>query len=177
MDSRTVVIKKYENRRLYDTRNSRYINLDEVAHMVQIGYNVQVVDAATGEDLTRVVLTQIIADQAKAPDSVFPLDVLRQMVAATGRATQEGTLQYMKAVLDMYQNAFRAMTPTPSPFEFVRRPAAAAPETAVADRPSAAAEAHNEVNELKRRLADLESRLAGTPGRKKPSSRKPRKKR
>ena len=76
MDPTTIVIKKYENRRLYDTSNSRYINLDEIAQLIRDGRDVQVVDAATGEDITRPVLTQIIMDQAKEPDSTFPLDML-----------------------------------------------------------------------------------------------------
>src|SRR5947208_1078184 len=101
MPRKTIVIKKYENRRLYDTTASRYVNLEEVAAMMQEGHAVQVVDASTGKDLTRQVLTQIIAEYAKTPNSTFPLDVLRQMVVATGKATQENTMQYMKAMLDM----------------------------------------------------------------------------
>ena len=122
MNRPKVVIKKYENRRLYDTTNSRYINLDEVAQLVQEGHDVEVVDAATGEDLTRLILTQIIVEHAKAPDSAFPIDVLRQMVVAGGRVTQEGALNYMKAVFDMYQNAYRVMTPPLAPFDFMRAP-------------------------------------------------------
>jgi polyhydroxyalkanoate synthesis repressor PhaR len=105
MERQPVIIKKYENRRLYDTASSRYVNLDEVAQMVQEGREVQVFDAASGEDLTRLVLTQIIMEQAKAPGSAFPLDILRQMVAATNRAGQETALSYMKAIFDLYQNA------------------------------------------------------------------------
>jgi polyhydroxyalkanoate synthesis repressor PhaR len=127
MKRRTVVIKKYGNRRLYDTTNSEYINQDEVAQMIRDGHDVKVVDAATGEDITRLVLTQIIVQDAKEPDSVFPLDILRQMVAAGGKATQETTLKYMKAVLDMYQNAYRAITPPVNPFEFVQTAARQAP--------------------------------------------------
>ena len=108
MDRKAIVIKKYENRRLYDTTSSRYINLDEIAQLIKDGTDVKVVDAATGEDITRVVLTQIIMDDAKGPDSAFPLDILRQMVIASGRATQEGALQYMKAMFDMYQKIGRA---------------------------------------------------------------------
>ena len=63
--AQTVIIKKYENRRLYDATNSRYVNLEEVAQLVQQGHDVQVVDAASGEDLTRLILTQIIAEGAK----------------------------------------------------------------------------------------------------------------
>jgi polyhydroxyalkanoate synthesis repressor PhaR len=169
MNRKPVVIKKYENRRLYDTTNSRYINQDEVAQMLKNGYEVQVVDAATGEDLTRLVLTQIIVEQAKAPDSAFPLDILRQMVVASSRATQESTLQYMKTVLDMYQNAYRAMAPAANPFNFAQAPmpqaGAGGPshDSEVAERARetrAARESRaegGEVDELKRRVAELES--------------------
>lgn len=169
MSRKTVVIKKYENRRLYDTTNSRYINQDEVAQMLKNGYEVQVVDAATGEDLTRLVLTQIIVEQAKAPESAFPLDILRQMVVASSRATQEGTLKYMKGVLDMYQNAYRAMTP-PVGFDFMPS-AASAPRHSEAGigtqqgfRNSGEQESSDgEVNELKRRVAELESLVSKRP--------------
>ena len=86
---KTLIIKKYENRRLYNTATSQYINQDQVAQLVREGHDVRVVDAATGEDLTRLILAQIVVEDAKAPDSVFPLDVLRQMIVASGRATQE----------------------------------------------------------------------------------------
>src|SRR3974390_875043 len=101
--SQSLIIKKYENRRLYNTLTSQYINQDQVAQLVRDGHDVRVVDAATGEDLTRLVLAQIVLDDAKTPDSVFPLDVLRQMIVASGRATQENPLRYMKARLDMCQ--------------------------------------------------------------------------
>jgi polyhydroxyalkanoate synthesis repressor PhaR len=184
--AKAVVIKKYENRRLYDTTNSRYVNLDEVAQMLQRGEDVQVVDAATGEDITRLILTQIIAEDAKTTDSTFPLDVLRQMVIATGRAGQEGTLKYMKAMLDFYQNSYRMMAPAVSPFEFVSgRPAedrgsaqtadaVAAMHAAEDSRAHPAATNGGEVMEMKRRLAELEdivSRLAPKPA---PRKRKPR---
>ena len=145
MNRQKVVIKKYENRRLYDTTNSRYINLDEVAQLVKDGGEVEVVDAATGEDLTRLVLTQIIVEDAKAPDSVFPVDVLRQMVVASGRATQEGALNYMKAVVDIYQNAYRAITPPLAPFDFMRAPASAVDGPAESSRPAEARPARKSI--------------------------------
>ena len=104
MAAKTLIIKKYENRRLYNTATSQYINQDQVAQLVRDGHDVRVVDAASGEDLTRLILAQIVVEDAKAPDSVFPLDVLRQMIVASGRATQESALHYMKAMLDLYQN-------------------------------------------------------------------------
>src|SRR5579863_8615871 len=131
MKPKSILIKKYENRRLYDATNSRYVNLDEVAKMLQNGDDVRVVDAATGEDITRLILTQIIVEDAKAPDSNFPIDVLRQMVIASGRASQESALKYMKTMLDIYQNTYRVMAPPLNPFEFLQRkdaPAGEAPE-------------------------------------------------
>ena len=115
MGPQTIVIKKYENRRLYDSTHSRYVNLDEVAQMVRDGRDVQVLDAVTGEDRTRAVLTQIVVEHAKDDHSAFPLDVLRQMVVASGRVTNEAALTYMRGVFDMYQNAYRAVSPVAPP--------------------------------------------------------------
>jgi polyhydroxyalkanoate synthesis repressor PhaR len=148
MNPETVIIKKYGNRRLYDSTHSRYVNLDEVAQMVREGRNVQVVDATSGEDLTRAVLTQIVVDQAKGDNSAFPLDMLRQMVAATGRATNEAALAYMKSMLDMYQSAYRAVTPVAPP------PFAASPQAGSA---VPAGDQTHEVDALKKRIEELES--------------------
>ncbi len=131
----------------------------------------QVVDAATGEDLTRLVLTQIIVEHAKEPDSAFPLDILRQMVVACGKATQENTLKYTKAVLDMYQSAYRAMAPPMNPFEFVQAPTAPRPAGRPApgvstggDLAGRTARSKNdetgEVGELKQRIEELESMVS-----------------
>src|SRR6201997_3866023 len=114
-----LIIKKYENRRLYNTLTSQYINQEQVAQLVRDGHDVRVVDAGTGEDITRMVLAQIVLDDAKLPNSVFPLDVLRQMIVAGGKATQENALRYMKAMMEMYQNAYRAMPSPLAPFGFM----------------------------------------------------------
>jgi len=165
-----VIIKKYENRRLYNTNDSRYVNLDEVARMVQEGYDVKVLDAASGEDLTRLVLTQIIVEHAKGPESTFPLDVLRQMVVASGKATQENTLKYMRALVEMYQSAFRAMSPALNPFDFMRplaRTAPAAPEAPAVEESQAEASFaaagrpdSSEVKDLQQRLEELEGMVS-----------------
>ena len=65
MKPSVILIKKYGNRRLYDTASSRYVNLDDLAAHIRAGRDVQVVDAKTGQDLTRVILTQIITEDAK----------------------------------------------------------------------------------------------------------------
>lgn len=167
-----IVIKKYENRRLYDTTNSRYINQDEIAGMIREGHEIQVLDAATGEDLTRLVLTQIIVEDAKEADSTFPLDILRQMVIASGRATQENTLKYMKAVLDMYQSAYRAFTPPMTAFEFM--PRAAEPHPArPADTSPQPTGTHEQ--ELQQRVEELETLVAKLASGKKGKAKSRRK--
>ena len=65
MKPSVILIKKYGNRRLYDTAGSRYVNLDDLAAHVRAGREVRVVDAKTGQDLTRVTLTQIITEDAE----------------------------------------------------------------------------------------------------------------
>jgi len=176
MERKPVIIKKYENRRLYDTTNSRYVNLDEVAQMVQEGREVRVLDAASGEDLTRLVLTQIIAEQAKTPGSAFPLDILRQMVAATNRASQETALNYMKAMFDLYQNAYRSLPTGLNPFGFVPMPGMQRPaeeaETAPPPPHGGPAQKGNQSNELRRRVAELESIVAKLHSRKAPRKKR-----
>ena len=157
MERKAIIIKKYENRRLYDSTNSRYINLEEIAELIKEGYEVKVVDAASGEDITRVVLTQIIMEDAKGPDSAFPLDILKQMVIASGKATQEGALQYMKAMFDMYQNAYRALPLTP--FQFMPGSVARTREGS-GPVPAPAATRTPEVDELKQRVEELEAMIS-----------------
>jgi polyhydroxyalkanoate synthesis repressor PhaR len=191
--SQTLIIKKYENRRLYNTLTSQYINQEQVAQLVRDGHDVRVVDAATGEDLTRLILAQIVLEDAKTPDSVFPLDVLRQMILASGRATQEGALRYMKAMLDMYQNAYRALPPSMNPFEFMQtrwaRPSiepGASQASAMANggtrpgdekppMPEGAKAEAAKMDELKHRIEELESLLLKRRP-KTTATRKPRRK-
>jgi polyhydroxyalkanoate synthesis repressor PhaR len=165
MAAKPILIKKYENRRLYDATNSRYVNLEEVAGLVQRGNDVRVIDAASGEDITRVILTQIIAEGAKTPDSSFPLDILRQMVIASGRASQESALRYTKAMLELYQSTYKAMTPAlnPYPFDFMQNPSGKSTEDSqeferAPESRSARANGRDadEVNRLKERVAELE---------------------
>jgi polyhydroxyalkanoate synthesis repressor PhaR len=165
-----LIIKKYENRRLYNSATSQYINQDQVAQLVREGHDVRVVDAASGEDLTRLILAQIVVDNAKAPDSILPLDVLRQMILASGVATQENALRYMNAMMEMYQNAYRAMPQPMNPFEFLQgrggQPgfAGLAPQNTVSSQDGSSASSisetkASEVDELKRRVEELESLL------------------
>src|SRR5664279_1059016 len=103
MSSDTVVIKKYGNRRLYDTSGSRYVNLDDIAALVRNGKDVQVVDAKSGEDLTRVTLTQVIVEDAKDQPTGLPLELLKQLIVASDHVGKEFIMWYLKSAFDAYQ--------------------------------------------------------------------------
>ena len=186
-----LIIKKYENRRLYNTSTSEYINQDQVAQLVRDGHDLRVVDASSGQDITRLILAQIVLEDAKTPDSVFPLDLLRQMIIASGRVTQEGALRYMKSMMEIYQNAYRAFPLPMNPFELIQpgwsRSQAAKNRSGLTDDsspgarqsvPSAETPGVNQSNdsELRGRIEELEKALAGHKGKKKPSRTKSRRK-
>ena len=78
------VIKRYTNRKLYDTSRSCYVTLDEIAQMVKAGEDVQIVDNKTGEDLSSVTLAQIVYEEEKKQKSILPLSALRQIIRSGG---------------------------------------------------------------------------------------------
>ena len=95
-----VTIKKYANRRLYDTESSAYITLDRLAQMVRDGREFEVVDAKTGEDITRHVLTQIIVDEESRGSTMLPLNFLKQLIGLYGNSMQNFVPQYLEAAMD-----------------------------------------------------------------------------
>jgi polyhydroxyalkanoate synthesis repressor PhaR len=98
-----VVIKKYGNRRLYDTSRSEYIKLEEIAALIRKGRQVRVVDVNTGEDLTRVTLTQIIVEDAKGGPAGLPLELLRQLIVASDKAGRDFVMWYLNSAFSAYQ--------------------------------------------------------------------------
>src|SRR6478672_7179353 len=98
-----VTIKKYANRRLYDTESSTYITLDRLAQMVREGREFEVVDAKTGEDITRHVLTQIIVDEEARGSTMLPLNFLKQLIGLYGNSMQNFVPSYLEAAMDAFQ--------------------------------------------------------------------------
>ena len=98
----TVIIKKYANRRLYDTSTSSYVTLDHLADLVRREVDFEVRDAKSGEDLTRSVLTQIIFEKENKGDGALPLSFLRQLIGFYGGGAQN----MLPAWLDMSMNSF-----------------------------------------------------------------------
>ena len=97
-----ITIKKYANRRLYDTSKSAYITLDHLSDLVKKDIEFEVVDAKTGEDLTRQVLTQIIFEQETRGEGALPTNFLRQLIRFYGENVQS----VLPAWLDMSMNSF-----------------------------------------------------------------------
>ncbi|HEX5960659.1 MAG TPA: polyhydroxyalkanoate synthesis repressor PhaR [Rhodanobacteraceae bacterium] len=104
------VIKKYPNRRLYDTRVSSYITLEEVRQLVLSGENFEVRDAKTSEDLTRAVLLQIIAEHEQHGQPIFSTQLLSQIIRFYGDAMQGFVGGYLENSLKVFleqQHKFR----------------------------------------------------------------------
>jgi polyhydroxyalkanoate synthesis repressor PhaR len=96
------IIKKYANRRLYHTGTSTYVTLDDLAVMVKRGDNFAVIDAKSGEDITRPVLTQIIFEQeAKTGQSLLPINFMRQLIGFYGDSMQAMVPSYLEHSIQM----------------------------------------------------------------------------
>ena len=97
-----VVIKKYANRRLYNTQTSSYVTLDHLAGMVKDGVEFEVQDARTGDDITRPVLTQIIFEEEAKGQNLLPIKFLRQLIRFYGDSLQA----FVPGYLDMSMDSF-----------------------------------------------------------------------
>jgi polyhydroxyalkanoate synthesis repressor PhaR len=104
-----VTIKKYANRRLYDTESSAYITLDRLAEMIREGREFEVVDAKSGDDITRQVLTQIIVDEEARGSTMLPVKFLKQLIGLYGNSMQGMVPQYLEAAMDAFQRNQSAM--------------------------------------------------------------------
>lgn len=127
----TITIKKYANRRLYNTASSSYVTLDDLATMVQDGIEFTVHDAKTNEDITRAVLTQIIVEQEAKGNNLLPTGFLRQLISFYGDNLQGVVPQYLDMTMQSFahnqekmrsymENAFGGIYPFSS-FEEVGR--------------------------------------------------------
>jgi polyhydroxyalkanoate synthesis repressor PhaR len=165
--ARQAVIKKYGDRRLYDSTSRRYVNLEDIARMIREGVEVQVRDARTGKDLTRVVLTQIIMEDVRDDGTGLPTKLLRQMVVASDRATHEFLSWYLDTAFELYQKAGSALrsrvsdarSAVSSPVDFVRG--------LIGGILPRSAEQDAEIEELRRRVQELEAQ-APPPRRRRP---------
>jgi polyhydroxyalkanoate synthesis repressor PhaR len=97
-----VVIKKYANRRLYNTATSSYVTLDDLSRMVKEGSEFVVYDAKTGEDITRAVLTQIIVEEEQKGQNLLPISFLRQLISLYGDSMQWLVPRYLEHAMSTF---------------------------------------------------------------------------
>ncbi len=98
-----VIIKKYANRRLYNTETSSYITLDLLSQMTREGREFVVVDAKSGEDITHNVLTQIIMEEEQRGTNMLPVNFLRQLISMYGDSMQSMVPQYLESSMDAFR--------------------------------------------------------------------------
>ena len=176
-NAQPVVIKKYANRRLYNTETSSYITLDHLATMTREGRDFQVFDARTGDDITRSVLTQIVMEEESTGQTMLPVPFLRQIIAMYGDSMQSMVPHYLEASMAAFgenQNKFRdaalkpfeqlakqnlALFQAASDMMTGKTGVMAKPATPPA--PASAAAGDAEIAALKEQLAVLQARLDG----------------
>lgn len=173
----TVIIKKYANRRLYDTETSSYITLDHLAAMIKAGRDFKVVDAKTDEDITHNVLTQIIMDEESRGETMLPVNFLRQLIGMYGNSVGAMVPGYLEASMDSFhrnQEQFKSVVEgalVHSPFaEIAKRNMAmfeaatqafkgAAAATPAPPPTSAAASKDDEIAALRAEVARLQEKV------------------
>lgn len=102
-DDDTVIIKKYANRRLYNTRSSSYITLDHLAAMTREGVNYKVLDAKSGTDITHTILTQIIMEEESNGEQMLPVNFLRELIGMYGNSMQSLIPHYLEASMENFR--------------------------------------------------------------------------
>src|SRR5512135_3869853 len=100
------VIKRYANRKLYDTQRSRYVTLDQIAEMIRAGEDVKIVDNNSKEDLTTITLAQIIFEEEKKQKSFLPLNAMRNIIQSGGERIEELVSQAQKKVTEKVTGVF-----------------------------------------------------------------------
>jgi polyhydroxyalkanoate synthesis repressor PhaR len=177
-DGSPVIVKKYANRRLYNTETSSYITLEDLSRMTREGREFKVVDAKSDEDITHTVLTQIIMDEETRGTNMLPAGFLRQIIAMYGDSMQSMVPQYLESAMDSFrrnQEQFRSAIEgalSGGPFEELHKRNMAMIEAATSIlRPGASAEARKdepaakadgkdaEIAALKAQLASLQDKI------------------
>ena len=164
-----VTIKKYANRRLYDTESSSYITLDKLAVMIREGREFEVIDAKSGDDITHQVLTQIIVDEESRGSTMLPVNFLRDLIGLYGGSMQGAVPSYLDAAMAAFktnQTAMRdAMTANPLA-ELAKRNMAMFEEatSVLRPRPKPQEGEESELAKLRAELAALQAKVEKLAG-------------
>lgn len=188
----SVVIKKYANRRLYNTATSAYVTLDHLSEMVRAGVDFTVLDAKTNEDITRSVLTQIIfEEESKQGQNLLPVQFLRRLIRFYGDSMQGFLPAYLEMSMERFSDAqeqwrgqiakaWVGKNPVGSVFEeqakanmamfeqAMRLWAPFAAQTPPPGPPPAAEESDADIGDLKRQMEAMQRQLDQLSGKRKP---------
>ena len=146
-----ITIKKYSNRRLYDTLHSRYLNLRQIAGLIRQGNTVEVVDATTGEDITKTILVQVILEGEKEQRNLLPTELLHQIIQY-GESAYEGLIkETLQTSLEAYRTSQQQME---SLFKGWLKLWSESPNPT----------GRQEIEALKAKIAELEARLTDRGG-------------
>jgi polyhydroxyalkanoate synthesis repressor PhaR len=100
--AKTIIIKKYPNRRLYNTEESNYVSVNQVADLIKQGLQVKVIDAKTNEDVTAFILTQIILEEARAKNVLLPVPLLYLIIRYGDNVLSEFFEKYLQQTIENY---------------------------------------------------------------------------
>ena len=167
-----VIVKKYANRRLYNTESSSYITLEHLAKLTREGREFKVVDAKTDEDITHSVLTQIIMDEeSRGGETMLPAGFLRQLISMYGDSMQSMVPQYLEASMDAFRrnqaqfNDAMKGALSVGPFADIAKRNLAMFEAATsAFAPKKPAQGNDEVAALRAQLAELQAKVERLSG-------------
>lgn len=174
---KTLLIKRYASRRLYNTETSDYVTLEDIAGFIRSGREVQIIDLKSGDDLTRQYLLQIIAERESRGDNVLPINVLTDLVRSYTNQAGSVVPDFLSASFEMLRESqskvmggmanpmssvpgFEAMKAQQEAFLKTMTGAWAAPG---ADKPSpssASPEGGDDLDDIKKQLAELQSKLS-----------------
>lgn len=165
-----MVVKKYPNRRLYDTERSKYINLEELTELIRDGEDVKIVDANTDEDLTRELYLQVVLEVLKGRD-FLPTGVLRRVIRATGKDPVQRMLHdhmtsafvVLSSQLDQIEALFKSAPRPPRAKAAEREPPPEEKPSKKASKPAQKADVDDDLTALRARLEQLEARLGRKP--------------
>ena len=101
-DGDPVIIKRYGNRRLYNTETSTYVNYQDLSEIIRKGEDIQVIDSKSGEDVTKSILIQVILEEEKSNKSVLPAEFLFQLIRSQEESMHDFFQNYLSASFDAY---------------------------------------------------------------------------
>jgi len=109
LEKKEIIIKKYSNRRLYNTDGNGYVKLEEIAALIREGHDIKVVDSKTKEDITKQILAQIILEEEKNKKDLLPKTLLYQIIRANEEFTRDFFENYLNMTMEAYLSYRNAM--------------------------------------------------------------------